>query len=394
VKQNVLDRSIILGQLLEEEIAATHKDFVKQEEKKKIEQHEEAKALFKNTLEHIIENQARVNPLPGMVPPLLPKQIDMLKPLVDSEQPQQIEKEKDTPNQLGESKPAEVKLDKFVASLAAKPSVIDIGNPIQVEWEISSGQTSTAWDWIGLFCVDQPNKQYVTYQWTGKLLTKGSLSFLSPTIYGEYEFRFFPNGYYQHAAMSNRIKVGPQIDLNATLDKTQNKIVVTWKQISGNSYPKAWIGLYEKPETNNHNYIAWNYASKSSNELSFDAPFKPREYELRFFSNSYIDVARSNALLVEGQDKISATCENGMIAVKLNVVTVDPYYESAWLGVYFTHETNNRQWRRYKYFSNRKEDTIFKAPRTQGQYEVRMFANKTYDMILKSDSFTIPGNNM
>jgi len=34
VKQNVLDRSIILGQLLEEEIAATHKDFVKQEEKK------------------------------------------------------------------------------------------------------------------------------------------------------------------------------------------------------------------------------------------------------------------------------------------------------------------------------------------------------------------------
>jgi len=139
------------------------------------------------------------------------------------------------------------------------------------------------------------------------------------------------------------------------------------------------------------NYLNWEHTSKSiNNELTFDAPFKPREYELRFFTNSYIDVARSNPIRIEGKDTMLSNYENGFVTVKLNIVSVDPYYESAWLGLYFTHETNNRQWRRYRYFSNRTADTQFKAPRTGGEYEVRMFANKTYDLILKSNTFTIP----
>jgi len=154
---------------------------------------------------------------------------------------------------------------------------------------------------------------------------------------GEYEFRYFPNGSYQHISRSNKIRVGPQFEVVAVLDKANNKMIAKWKQISGNSYPKAWIGLYEKSQTNNNNFMSYQTVGKSS-EVAFPAPFKPREYEFRLFANSYVDIVRSNAILIEGSDSITATYNNGNLTVKLNVVSVDPYYESAWLGVYFTHE--------------------------------------------------------
>jgi len=345
-------------------------------------------------LENIIEKQARDNALPGMVPPLLPKQIDIVlgkndRPMVDSEQPIVSIKERDMPHQANINQ-SDVRLDsKALVTLTVNQPIVDVGNPIVVDWKIASG-VSSAWDWIGLFPIDKPNKEYVTYQWSGKQLMKGSLTFNAPTIYGEYEFRYFPNGYYEHATMSSRIRVGPQIELIGNLDKSNNKIIARWNQISGNLYSKAWIGLYPKSETNNNNYIEWKHASKPNGEISFDAPFKPREYELRFYTNSYIDVARSNSIRIEGQDSMNVSYNDGMITVKLDVVTIDPQTESGWLGVFFTKEKDNRQWRRYKYFSSRIGDCQFKAPRTAGEYEVRMFANKTYDMILKSNTFNIP----
>lgn len=388
VKQNALERSMILGQMIEQEIAETQQE----ESRMKKEQKQAVQALFRNNLENIIEKQARGDSLPGITPPPLPKQIDAIlgknKPVVEPEATLNLStKQQDLP-QRG-SNISDENSSKALITLTVKQPIVDVGNNVVVDWEITSG-VSSAWDWVGLFPVDKTNKQYVTYQWSGKQLMKGSLTFVAPNVYGEYEFRFFPNGYYEHATMSNRFKVGPQIELTGRLDKENNKIVARWNQISGNLYSKSWIGLYEKSETNNNNYIHFEYAGKPNTDLLFDAPFKPREYELRFFTNSYVDVARSESIRIEGNDTISATFENGMVNVKLNIVTIDPTSESGWLGVYFTHETNNRQWRRYKYFSSRIGDCSFKAPRTQGTYEVRLFANKTYDMILKSNCFVIP----
>jgi len=265
------------------------------------------------------------------------------------------------------------------------PSVVDVSEKITVEWEMKSGQT-TAYDWIGLFAVDKPNKQYYTYQWKGKNDTnKGTLTFTAPTIFGEYEFRYFANGAYQHAAMSQRVKVGPQVDMKATIDKS--RMVVRWAQLSGNKYPRAWIGLYEKNQTNNKQYLHWEYALHP--EIAFEAPVKPQEYEFRFFTNSYDDIARSNVISIEGADSISASIENGVIYVKPNILTVDPYYDSAWVGLYFTSQNDNRQWRRYKYLTDRRSEVQFKAPKTAGEYEARLFASKTLNVIAKSSPFVV-----
>jgi len=347
---------------------------------------EETMANFKKDLDHIMKVQVRNGTAPGLRPPPLVKEIDLML----EKKPSPIE-EKDLPvsapqqeNKSFEDKPLDG--TKYVVVLTATESV-DIGNPIVANWEMKVGE-STSYDWIGLFPVDQPNRQYVTYQWRGKSdTTKGTVTFTAPSVYGSYELRYFVNSSYQHVAMSNRILVGPKIELNARFDETGKKVLVKWNQLCGNSYSRAWIGFYEKPQTNNKLYITWEYAT--SLEIAFAAPVKPMEYEFRFFTNSYEDVVRSNIIRIDGQDTLSASIEKGLITVKPHILSVDPYYEATWVGVFFITETDNRQWRRYKYITDRDAEVTFKAPRTPGEYEVRLFANKTYDPIVKSHSFKI-----
>jgi len=371
---------VIMGQKLEDEITASHLESEKNLK-------EESMAVFKKNLENIMKVQARNGVSPGMAPPL-PKQIDELlgknkeKPIEEKDIPVPPQFSEDS--KIHEDKPYDG--IKYVVTITA-PETVDIGNTINVDWEMTVGE-STNYDWIGFFPVDQPNKQYITYQWRGKNDTnKGTVSFTAPNYYGTYEFRYFVSNSYQHVAMSNKVKIGPKVDLFAQLDESGKKVVVKWNQISGNKYSRAWIGFYEKSQTNNKQYITWEYAGTS--EVSFVAPIKPREYECRFFTNSYEDIARSNSIRIEGEDRLAASVADGIIAVKTHIVNVDPYYDSVWLGIFFTSENDHRQWRRYKYVTERDGDIQFKAPNTPGEYEVRLFASKTYDLIVKSNSFQI-----
>lgn len=280
-RPNLLEKSIVLGELLEAEIAANQIHFNKEEERKKKKQQEETNQLFKTNLEHIIDTQARFNQnnLPGLVPPPGPKEINALlsnnsekgAPVVE-ENSQEKNSDADkleppAPVAPSTSGSADSSSSIFATAttvvLSLVPEFVDVGEKITVNWEITNNGQSTARDWIGLFESDKPNKQYITYQWPGKNLSKGTLAFVAPSQYGEYEFRYFPNGSYQHIAMSNRFKVGPQINLSASVVKenvksntgatqTHAKLIVKWKQLSGTSissnFSRAWIGLFEKSQ--------------------------------------------------------------------------------------------------------------------------------------------------
>jgi len=381
VTEDLLQRSVLIGQKLEDKITASH---IEMEKNLKV----EGMAAFKKDLEHIMKVQARHGVSPGMAPPL-PKQIDVMlgkpRPIEDSDLPP-LPSSEPAPedSKIHEDKPHDG--SKYSVTLVA-PENVDIGNPISVSWEMTVGE-STAYDWIGFFPVDQPNKQYLTYQWRGKNdTTKGTVTFTAPSSYGTYEFRYFVSNSYQHVAMSNKVRIGPKVELQIHLDETNKKMIAKWNQASGNKYSRAWIGFYEKSQTNNKQYLTWEYAGTS--EISFVVPIKPKEYECRFFTNSYEDVARSNTIRIEGEDRVSASIENGIITVKPHIVSVDPYYDGVWCGVFFTSENDNRQWRRYKYITDRNADVQFKAPNTPGEYEVRLFASKTYELIVKSNSFQI-----
>jgi len=216
---------------------------------------------------------------------------------------------------------------------------------------------------------------------------KGSVSFTTPKIYGDYEFRYFSSGSYQHVCRSNVLHVGPVFEVKGELDAHTKTIRVFAHQISGNSY-SPWVGLYEKKQSDNTQYLTW--ARPKNNEVIFTAPIKPGEYEVRVFPYSYFHVAKSETITIEGQDILKATISaEGDISVATDIVTVDPYRESAWLGIYLTAENDNRQWRKYKNITERKGVITFKAPKIHGVYEVRLFANKTYDTVAKSNPLTL-----
>jgi len=378
-----VEKSIILEQEIERDLTTSTMALVNQEKLRK----EEVDNAFLENLEKIIGTQARGGEVPGISPPLSPKQIDakLLKerPVKDliEEIPAAVVPE---PVKVAE----EAKSASSANVVLSVNSVnVDSGNEIRVDWKVVSGATSS-WDWVGLFALDKQNKEYITYQWRGKGETEGSVSFTAPKQYGEYEFRYFPSGSYQHLARSPKFFVGPTFQLTSQLDESKKNILVSWSQISGNPYSGAWIGLYEKSEVNNSQYITWEYAGKT-NQVSFTAPIKPGEYQARLFPYSYVDVARSNPVCVEGADILLATVTPEGLTVDTDIVSIDPYWESAWLGIYLTAENDNRCWRRYKHLSQRKGQIVFKLPRIHGTYEVRLFANKTYNVVARSNPFQV-----
>jgi len=401
---NLEQSAMQIGKEVENEIHASTMSFVKNEENEQANQKEEVNALFLEDLKTILASQARsgnMPGIPGLAPPLTPKQIDSR---LKKEKP--VDEESQVVQSTNEVKPEPVKVfpDEVptkkeeedvvphVVTLNLSSPVVDVSNPITVEWEIVSGPTPSNRDWIGLFAADKPNKEYFTYQWNAKAESKGSLTFTSPKVYGTYEFRYFSAAKpsYEHVARSSTLIVGPQYTLVATLDTLTSTIKVKWTQLSGNPYPSAWIGLYTKSQTNNNQYITWEYAAKTNNEVTFAAPIKPMEYECRLFPYSYFDVARSNVITIEGKDVLDASITpEGVLVVKTDIVSVDPYWESGWLGIYLSTENDNRQWKKYKAISQRKGEVTFRPPKVHGVYEVRLFANKTYDVIARSNPVVI-----
>jgi len=211
VPANLLERSMVMGQQLDDEVTASHMHFEKALK-------EESIATFKKDLEHIMKVQARHGVSPGMAPPPLPKQIDEMlgkkpQPIDERDLPAPPVPQQDT--KVHEDKPQDG--SKYTIILTA-PHIVDIANPVTVSWEMTQGE-STNYDWIGLYSVDQPNKQYLTYQWKNKSDTnKGTVTFTAPGYYGTYEFRYFANNSYNHVAMSNRVTIGPKVEIEARLD--------------------------------------------------------------------------------------------------------------------------------------------------------------------------------
>jgi len=274
-----------------------------------------------------------------------------------------------------------------VVTVKASPEIVDCGNQITVEWEVT-GKTNPS-DWLGLFAVDQPNKSYVTYEWRGKEEAKGKFVFTAPSAFGVYEFRYIPYGSYEHIGISNKVRVGPNVELVANSDKASKKLSVKWEKKSGNNYSRAWVGLYDKSENNNKRFIAWQYALQPYTEAIFDAPIKPGEYEFRYFAYSYYDVALSNSVVIDGKDTLEAIVEaDGSITAKISVVTVDPYYDGVWLGLYLSSEKDNKNLKRYKYISERVTAVNFRAPE-DGDYEFRLFAKKSYNSMLVSNPIQV-----
>jgi len=387
---NFMERSIRLGEELEDEINKANYDL-------------DPEQVFKKDLESKLRFSPNDLPgLPGIVP-LSRKIVDEMR---EKKQKEIEEKEKEMAHKSApvQRSPQEVSShvnveDKIQMVLSVHPDRIDCGHKFKVTWTIESNYTPTPNDWVALYRAEENNsKSYLCYEWNLSSEKKGSLVFTAPLLVGRYKFYYLSNKSYEILSMSNIFSVGPHYDMIATLfvdEKSGNKNVkVNVDQRFGTSQPNAWVGLFEPNQSNNSQYVTYQWMIDAvNNTLLFVVP-KSGNWEFRLFLDrnywgTYVDVKRC-LILVPGEDTLELSIVDNQAIVRYMIETVDPYKDSAWIGLFFVDEKNNRQWRRYKnIYLGGSNEIRFKAPQSPGTYHARLFANR-YSLLQTSNLITIP----
>lgn len=164
----------------------------------------------------------------------------------------------------------------------------------------------------------------------------------------------------------------------------EKKIKVTWTRDSFVPAPYAWIGFYLKDQ-NDRQYITYEYCA-GKKEIYFKAPIKPGDYELRYFVQSY-QRSTTTTVKIDGKDIITANLSSfDTITVNIDLVSVDPYYESVIVGVFKVNSNTA-----IHQFPLRKRQQVLNisAPSQGGEYELRVFVKNNSNPIVKSNKFVI-----
>jgi len=380
IEPELMERSIMFAEVTKKEIAM-------EAEKKK----ELVTAEVRDKIADIVGRQAldlQNQGLPGLKPAPTVHEIQskMEQPVIEEAK---VRTSPSGPGPVSDSHISTDKKEQSTAFVILKPKQtrVDVGQKIEVEYEFTSG-TSTPNDWIAIYNIERSGpKEYLTYVYRAKEERVGVVTFDAPE-YGEYEFKYYSNKSFHCLAISPKVKVGPEFTLEHAMIDNDKKIALKWNQTSGNTYTKAWVGLFSKSQTNNKSYIKFEYLTKK--EITFDVPVKPGEYEFRLFTTSYVDVAKSSVFIIRGEDKMIAEFKDGKVTVDLDIVSVDPSQEGVWVGLYFVGADDGK-FRRSQYVSQRKSSLVFNnSPKTAGTYEARLFSGgRSYIFVMKSNSFVI-----
>jgi hypothetical protein len=274
------------------------------------------------------------------------------------------------------------------------PTIARLGDMVGVSWDLGlvpeeyaqSPQPSKD-GWIGLFKQNQPsNARYVTYQKTYE--SRGILDFAVPGL-GTWEFRYFPDSSYECTMKSNLLVVGPQVELEATLDEERGVVNVCCRQLIGQTSSSDWIGLYNVETYHNKEYLGHQYVGDLSAPLSFPAPKLPGYYELRYFpaASSYNDVARSNLITIEDRDVIVAAPSrvvqgsNEPLTVTWQIYSTPPS-KWDWVGLYPADSTSYIE---YHYVNSSAEPIcVFNVPKEAGQYQLRYYSSAASSFLPRS----------
>jgi len=266
-------------------------------------------------------------------------------------------------------------------SISASPSNLEVGQQVTVSWVAPEGRPAT--DWIGLFRVGTSGGAYLWYRYT-QGATSGSFSLDIPGPPGTYEFRYLPeNGLTEWAASQPiTVRAAPGYALSASPSPVNpgQPIVVTWDAPVGHS-SADWIGLYRKGESNNRNYISWQYVPAGARgTMQFDTP-AAGEYEFRYLlRDGYIDVARSNTVTVNaGVYVLTATPTSVVPRSTITVQWEAPAGSPAtdWIGLFKGDAQSGLIWWQYTGGASTGTATVT-APAESGQYEFRYFLNDSY----------------
>jgi hypothetical protein len=113
---------------------------------------------------------------------------------------------------------------------------------------------------------------------------------------------------------------------------------------------------------------------------------------VRYFAGSsgYSPLAKSNVLVVDDNDTVLVTqIANDKLSVVCDVASLDAHARH-WLAVFAVGEADNHQYvGSYAYCPAWKQPVIIDAPKTAGDYEVRLLQRGSYDVVKASNMFRV-----
>ncbi|KYQ93027.1 hypothetical protein DLAC_05636 [Tieghemostelium lacteum] len=179
-----------------------------------------------------------------------------------------------------------------------------IGDQINVTFDVpSQPDYNYSRDWVGIYTLTARNKKYSESLYANA--TK-SVTFASPRVPGIYEVRYFvyPTKYNEQVKSTFELVDNDSVVISTPIASPEEEFKVEYTINTIQPSTSDWVGIFSVDEENNKNYISSKYTNGTGHgELNLNAPSKPGEYEVRFFSytkGKYITHKISNRFLVTG----------------------------------------------------------------------------------------------
>jgi glutaminyl-peptide cyclotransferase len=293
------------------------------------------------------------------------------------------------------------------------------GASLSVTWSAPAG--SSAYDWVALYRVGDPNTSYLWWQHTGGT-TSGTAALTAPFEPGSYEFRYLLDNGYSTAAQSAAITVSSgggggggggggsggsySLTPSAATISPGASLSIAWTAPSGSS-PYDWVALYRAGDPNT-SYLWWSYTSGStSGSAAITAPTTTGTYEFRYLLNgAYTDALRSSPVTVTSGGggggggggstyslAPSATTVNA--GASFSIAWTAPTGSSThdWVAFYRVGDPNTSYlWWTYTGGSASGSASIT-APTTAGTYEFRYLLNNGYTDAARSTSVAVTSSS-
>ncbi|XP_049851954.1 uncharacterized protein LOC126328219 [Schistocerca gregaria] len=260
-----------------------------------------------------------------------------------------------------------------------------LGDWVAISWEFPDAVQPTAKDWIGLYNFRDSSGRYLTCALTDGR-RRSSHFFKLPSRPGLYEARLFLNGSYEPVMTSCPFRVGPEVELKASLERTEKGdmlIRCNFSVLRGDLSDRDWIGLYraDKPSHRCLRSYPLNSLGRVEDEASSLGGY---EYEFRFFSAVYGDLAiatssriaipRTDSVRFEVLEQDASTNQARTVRCFWRLVTVRPSGKD--LVRLVKAAGNNRPSVEASKRLNSSEFLDFLLPRLPGRYVLEYWSHR------------------
>jgi hypothetical protein len=310
------------------------------------------------------------------------------------------------------------------------PSLCKLQEKIKIEIESKDLQQLTENSWIGLYEINKPDKEYITFYSTpiGSVLTQEKTTFelTMPNYSGEFCFRFFVKNYQKAVDVhdsTKRIVCGYSLTsakLNGGWEKgilddsDPKKLVFEWN-INGLQEKNCYAQLINSTEQKySRNYLEQINIVKLNGEAFFNTPYTEKEakYEVRVFDPFGYQIGVSQKISIP--EEVKKACEEKMEIIKYEVIPkiVVPknakfdetikieisleknngvFPKDSWIGFYHSNKDNVYEENKYVSFEyieklnfekwthtkpGKKITIEYKIPKSTGECVIAYFANK------------------